>query len=167
MAVTTQYSTQYGGVGDTPSVASIPPSSDVGCKKAYWFDHVQSGAGDATSTVDLVLLPAGKYRILLAESQIEWTAFGAARTLDIGHPAYTNSDGTAVAASLALYDDDVDVSSAGQAAIGSDYVTATLAKKAKGHYIDSLNGVTIRATVAGGTIPDLAELHGYLTIMGA
>ena len=167
MAVTTQYSTQYGGVGDTPSVASLPNSYDVGRKQAYWFDHTQSGAGDATSTVDLVFLPAGKYRILIAESHIEWTAFGASRLLDIGLRAYTNADGTAVVVDDNLYDDDVDVSSAGQAAMGSDYITATLANKAKGHYIDALNGVSLFCTVAGGTIPDAAQLHGYITIMRA
>jgi hypothetical protein len=124
-------------------------------------------AGDIGSTVDLALLPAGDVRLYLTESRIFWSAFGAARILDIGHRAYKaiDFDGSLgvqpVAAAPNLFDDDVDVSAAGNAALGSDFVLAgTIAKTQR---FLSADGVMIFATVAGGTIPAGAILEGFLT----
>jgi len=116
--------------------------------------------GDAGTTIDLAQLPRGPVRLNLTTSRIFWSAFGAARLLDIGHRAYEAADGSIVAAVANLFDDDVDVSAAGNAALGSDFVLANFLAKTQRFL--SAKGVTIFATVAGGTIPAGAIIEGWL-----
>src|SRR5688572_33378586 len=56
------------------------------------------GAGDANSTIALVKIPPGKYTLLGDLCRIRHSAFGSGRTMDVGWDAYTNEDGTPVAA---------------------------------------------------------------------
>jgi hypothetical protein len=65
---------------------------------AAYFTHDQSAAGDATSSVAIVKLPAGRVRLLLGASMVyvNWTT--ASATIDIGWDAYTGFDGVAVVA---------------------------------------------------------------------
>lgn len=124
-------------------------------------DYVHgAAAGDIASTVDLWFVPPGRYWLMLALSALEWTALGTSCILDIGHRAYTDDQGVAVAASAALFDNDIDVAAAGFAALGSDMT----AKAAKKKLFATSSGVVIYATVAGAVIPAAAELHGYLTL---
>ena len=83
MAVTTQNSTEYGNTVATPVVNN--PTSDMhGRLRVAFFTHDQSGAGDATSSVAICKLPAGRVRLLLGSSFIyaNWTT--ASATLDLG-----------------------------------------------------------------------------------
>jgi hypothetical protein len=154
MAVTAQKSTQLTNVDAEPRVFN--ETTDYhGRLRFSHFDFTQDGAGDATSTVDFLKLPSGKLRIFWDLSFWKWDAFGASRVIDIGHTGYTNTDDTDVAADPDAYDNDVDVSSAGEANMGSDVTALTTS-------IDSKDGVLIQATVAGGTIPDTTEITGYL-----
>ena len=97
MAVTTQKSTEYTNATSTP-VTQNPVHDYHGRVRIAYFTHDQDGAGDATSSVALCALPAGKVRVLLASSSayVNWTTGSA--TLDLGWDAYTNTDGTAVSA---------------------------------------------------------------------
>ncbi|WP_414464361.1 hypothetical protein [Hyphomicrobium sp. DY-1] len=156
MAVTNQLSTQKANAAASPKVMN--PAGDEGGKlRIARFNFVQAGAGDATSTVDLVDLPRGRVNIVTALSKVAWSAFGSARTLDIGLRAYTKIDNSVNAEAPAELDDDIDVSSAGTAAPGSD-----LSSKDKIRTVTSQQGVTVFASVAGGTIPDGATLDGYI-----
>lgn len=158
MAVTTESSTQITNGTSLPPVMN-PSYDDHGRVRCKVFTFTQgSAAGDATSTAGLVKLPPGVGRILLNESHIEWSAFGASRVLDIGYTAHTNTDGTAVVEDDNAFDNDIDVSSAGNAALGSDVAAAS----GKMYQFDSKEGITIFATVAGGTIPAGATLTGYV-----
>lgn len=157
MAVTNTNSTQ---VGYEASPVTIVKNCDSNCKtRKKVFNFVQgAAAGDAGSTAVLANLPAGRVRIYPLESRITWSAFGASRLLDVGYAAYTSEDGSAVTVSAAYFDDDIDVSSAGTAAMGSD-----IPDKDKTKYFASKSGVSIYATVAGGTIPAAATIDGYIT----
>ena len=97
MAVTTQKSTEYTNATANPVVQN-PVHDYHGRVRIAYFTHDQDGAGDATSSVALCALPAGKVRVLLASSSayVNWTTGSA--TLDLGWDAYTNTDGDTVAA---------------------------------------------------------------------
>lgn len=155
MGVTAQTSTQ---VTKIDAGLRNYASDYGGVTRCYRFDHVQVGVGTTTSDVELVRLPPGRFKILLFESQIEWTAMGTGETMDIGYRAYTAVDGTPVAVALAAFDDDVDVAAAGHAAFGSDLV----ATSGGVYQVESRDGLTIVASFT--TIQDAAELHGYVLV---
>lgn len=160
-AVTTQDSTQYANQLATPPIKN-PPYDEYGKVRTLYFSHTQVVAGDANSLVNMVKIPPGKYRLLKTDSKFNSSVFGAARTLDIGHLAYTKMDGTAVAAAVDTILDGADVSAAatltcgaGTNALGTDPTIL----------FDSKDGVVIQAKVLGGTIPDAATLKGYFKIV--
>ena len=161
MAVTTQKSPEYAAEKSSPHIQTLEISA-LGLQ-ILQFNFVQSGAGDIASTMSLRRLPGGLIYFFPLLSRITWEAFGAARTLDIGHGAYTGLDLVTVVADDNLFDDDVDVSAAGTAFLGSDYGT-TPANNGGFKEFNSIDGVDIFATVAGGTIPDTTNLTGYLVI---
>lgn len=112
-----------------------------------------STVGDAGSSVNLVKLPHGKIRVLPGLSRIAVSALGASRVMDLGVRAYVASDGkTAVAAILNDFVNDRDVSSATDSTFGTtvkkDYFSAT--------------GLTICATIAGGTLDAAETMEGYV-----
>lgn len=156
MAVTAEKSTQIANVEAVPAV-HMHPDDLHGKMKIIRFNFTQgAAAGDATSTQQLVKLPPGRWRVMLALSRIAHSAFGAARTLDLGWQAYTDKDGVAVAADPNGLDDGVDVSAAGNynpgGTIGGDETKL----------FESSDGVTIEAQCNDGTIPAAATLDGYL-----
>jgi hypothetical protein len=140
MAVTNELSTQAAIAAD-PSVGRITPT-DSGFVRIARFSFTQGAApGDATSTADLVVMPAGRVRVLGALSEIRFSAFGSSRTLDVGHPAAIDLAGDTITADPDAFLDGADVSAAGRAALTGEVLVETRA------------GFTVRATVAGGTIP--------------
>lgn len=139
----------------------VPPvknyGGDVGGEERFYhFKVVPTVLGDAGSDADLIKLPPGRQRLLLRPSIIAWGIFGAARVMDIGYRAYEKLDGTTEAAVLNVFDDDVDVAAAGAAAMGSDYTP-----EPKTFVFTSKTGVTLCATIAGGTWPIGITLEGY------
>lgn len=155
MAVTTEKSTQCANI-DARTLVNV----DENCSKVRIkrFSFTQgAAAGDATSTATLVYLPAGRIRVLADQSRLTWSAFGASRVLDVGYAAYTAEAGTTTSAAPAAFDDDIDVSTAGTANLGSDITSAD-----KTQYFASRNGIVVKAVVAGGTIPVGATLSGYI-----
>lgn len=116
-------------------------------------------AGDANTTCDLCELPPGRVRVLGNLSRVAFTAFGAARVLDIGHRAYKKIDGEAEAEDLDAFDNDLDVSAAGAAALGNNISLDDTFN------ITSMGGVTIACQVTGGTWPLNGELKGYIAYL--
>jgi hypothetical protein len=167
MPVTAETSEQFKDVTD--------PRTNGGVDATYLrdvqyvpFNFVQgAGVGDSPSTADLVYLQRGRYVILPKMSFIQWSAFGASRVLDIGITAHTNEAGAAVAANLVRFDDDVDISAAGSAAMGSDMVIADAAGISLNiGGVTNTDGAIIRATVTGGAgIPAAAVLRGYVALV--
>lgn len=155
MAITTEKSTQIANVEAVPAVHMYPDELH-GKMKIIRFNFTQgAAAGDATSTQQLVKLPPGRWRVMLALSRVAHSIFGAARTLDLGWQAYTGNDGAAVAADPNGLDDGNDVSGAGSfsptGTVGGDET----------YLFESSDGVTIEAQCNDGTIPAAATLDGY------
>lgn len=163
MAVTTQESTEYANAFSTSPAVANPTSSWHGRLRIAYFTCDQSGAGDATSSVALCKLPAGKVRVFLGLSKayVNWTT--ASATLDLGWDAYTNPDGVAVTA-------DPDGLVNGLAVdtvnwydfLGTVGGTATTAATGGTYLFDSQDGVVIRATSQDTAIVDGDDLVGYI-----
>jgi hypothetical protein len=160
MAVTTLKSTQLTTID---AGKKLDAADYAGSLMPLNFDFTQTPVGDAASTVELVRIPPGKYILLGWLSFIAADAFGAARVLDIGWNAYIDgADGTTVvAASAAGINNDIDVSGATNT-VGLGLALAAGLGRRK--LFNSRNGVTIIATVAGGTIPDLTKINGTIMV---
>lgn len=159
MAVTTEKSTQLTNIDATPPVM-LQPHDDHGRMRMKYFSFTQgAAAGDAASFQQLQKLPPGRVRVFPRMSYIAWSAFGAARTLNIGYQAHTDDNGDAVAAAADTLDDGRDVSSAGGDYLGdgTNGVDTIL--------FNSQDGVVIEATNIGGTIPAAATLEGWIAYM--
>ena len=160
MAVTTQKSTEYTNSTANPITTQAQPHEMHGRLRIAFFTHDQDGAGDATSDVALVKLPAGKVRLMssLSRAYCNWTTSSA--TLDLGWDAHTNADGTAVAADPNGLIDGLSVDTAGYFTLEG----ALAAEKATGgtHSFDSKEGVVIRATSHDTAIASGDDLVGYL-----
>lgn len=158
-AVTTTESTQV--ANRSSALVKNAPYDEGGKKRVMYFSFTQgAAAGDANSLATLAVLPQGKIRLLKSDSKFVCSAFGAARTLDIGYLAHTNTAGATVAASQDAILDGADVSAAaavtcgaGTNALGTDNTIA----------FDSISGVTLQAKCLGDTIPAGATLKGYFT----
>ena len=157
MAVTNQKSNEINSAEATPPV--LNPASKKGDLEVHMFSFAQSGIGDIGSTVDLVTLPPGRYTLVGGLSGISFSAFGVARTLDIGFKAYTDGDGNGVAAAANGLDAAISVAAEGSANLAAA-VTGVLSRE-----FNARTSVTIHATVAGGTIPDAATLNGHIGIV--
>lgn len=160
MAVTTEKSTQV------TNMEALPPvrlnTNELGGRiRIARFTFTQgAAAGDATSTMDLTKLPVGKtVTVLKSASRIVVSAFGASRTLDIGHTGYTNLDGTVVAAAADVLMDGQDVSAAAliKMGLGTNAFTAD-----DSFTFNARTAPVIQAVVAGGTIPVGATINGWI-----
>lgn len=161
MTATTQNSTEYGNTVASPPVNNA--TSDVhGRVRVAYFTHDQSGAGDATSSVAIAKLPAGRVRLLLASSSLycNWTTSSA--TLDLGWDAYTAQSGSAVDADPNGLADGVDVDTAGYFTGGTLAALAAVAALGGTYLFTSKDGVVIRATSEDTAIADDDDLVGYL-----
>ena len=156
MAVTTQKSTEYTNATANPVVQNAVHDYHGRVRIAY-FTCDQDGAGDATSAVALCALPAGKVRVLLASSSayVNWTTGSA--TLDLGWDAYTNTDGTSVAADPDGLVNGLDVDTAGYQTFGAG-TTATGGT----HLFESQGGVVLRATSQDQALAAGDDLVGYI-----
>lgn len=108
--------------------------------------------------IDLFKLPPGRKRLLPHASRIKFSAFGAARTLSLGHRAYNKRP--------AGQSGDVEVENA-TVFINAKDVSAALTTP--GAWSDmlkydmySLDEAFVFATLGGGTMPAGATLEGYL-----
>lgn len=115
-----------------------------------------TAVGDTLSTALLCKLPPGRSRVLPWLSRFWGLAFGASRTMDIGHLAYQTRDDSGAALEALNYQAfmaALDVSGAVNAAAFS-----TVWK----YDIYSKTEVQIAARVQGGTWPQTAAINGYL-----
>lgn len=159
MAVTTQNSTEYANEVATPIVKN-PTHISMGRLRIMFFTCLQSGAGDATSSVALGKLPAGRVRLLasLSRAYVNWTTSSA--TLDLGWDAYTDIDGATVAADADGLINGLSVDTVGfqtfEGAIAANLLTG-------GTYLfESQSGVVIRATSQDTAIASGDDLVGYI-----
>jgi len=155
MAVTTEDSTQITRIDAVPSKPVQP--TDHSRLKYLFFDFTQgAAAGDAGSIARLCKLPPGAVRVFCDLSRVYASAMGTNRTMDIGHEAYTEQDGDAVAADPDDLDANVDVSAAVAFNIGGTIGTHET------KVFDSQDGIVITAQVNDGTLPIAATISGYI-----
>lgn len=150
MAVTNETSDEFKNQTANP-VVHIAPTELSGRNRVAFFNFVQSAAaGDANSTIELLKLLVGRFR--MTEIDLKVSAFGSSRVLKIGHRAATALDGfTVIAENLGFFATGIDVSSAVSV---KTYVNKKL---------ETFKGVTIVAQVTGGTIPAAATVEGFIT----
>ena len=165
MAVTTQYGTEYTSALVTKPAVLLPTSTWHGRLRSAFVSHTQSGAGDATSSVALLALPAGTVRLIqpLCYLYVNWTT--ASATLDLGWDAYTGLDGVAVAADPNGITDGLDVETADvygfeelSASIGTGITAATGYTKV----FSSKEGVVLRATSQDQALAGSDSLSGVI-----
>ena len=150
----TTNSTQYAqGVAHPPTL--VDANQWNGKVRYFEFDYTQSGIATIADTMAAIKLPAGKCRLVLPLSRIAFSAGGASSTMDIGWEAYTDSDGSAVAADPNGLDDGVDTSGAGSVN------PAGTVGGAESYLFDSLDGVTITLQINDTAFPDAGTLKGY------
>jgi len=163
MAVTTQNSTQYANTVAVPSVMN-DPSDHHGRMRIMYFSHDQDGAGDATSSVALGKLPAGKVRLFmgLSRAYVNWTTSSA--TIDLGWDAYIDLAGDAVAADPDGLINGISVDTVGYFSLeGASGGTGAPLKATGGTKLfESQGGVLIRATTQDVAIVDGDDLAGYM-----
>lgn len=161
MGVTTQESAQFTDAYTDAPPELNPVSTWNGKVQFAFFSHDQSGAGDATSSVALVKLPAGRVRIILGLSQayVNWTTGSA--TLDLGWDAYTGLDGVAVAADPDGLCDGIDVDTVGLRTFSTGAVAGVVATGYT-KVFTSKEGVTIRATSQDTAIASGDDLVGWI-----
>lgn len=166
MAVLTEYSTQYTNAYVTVPPVNNMPSEDGGVLQIKYFAHAFSATADATSSVALFKLPAGRVRLLLPLSwaYINWTT--GSQTLDLGWDAYTNMSDATVTADPDGLIDGLDVDALGfrlfvgnaTGALNTNFTVAGPEAQGGTYLFESKSGVVIRATtqdqagVSGDTI---------------
>ena len=150
MAVTNENSNLMANVAASPPV--LNDGSVDGTTKIWTFTQ-GAAAGDDLSTARLFVLKANEV-LSTHTMSVAFSAFGAARTLNIGHEAYTVPGSTETAADPNAIADGIDVSAAGRAVV-ADAPTSNL---------DSFGpfnvDIVIVAQVDGGTIPAAATING-------
>lgn len=155
MAVTAQKSDQIDRETARPVTIANPADDHAKLRTAY-FNFAQSGAGDADSTIDLARLPSGRVRVYAGLSRVSHSAFGASRTLDIGHAGYKQPDDTDIAADEDALHADANVATA------SGFTPSGATGDGEMFAYDAAAPVLFKAKVEGGTIPDGATLEGFI-----
>lgn len=127
----------------------------VGMRMQYIvFNHKQTPAGDATSTVELAKLPPGKVTLVGSASHVGHTDIN--NDVDVGHRAYTKPDGSIEAEDVDDLNDAEATANAGSFTLG----------KAVGQWqfktYESKDGVTIFLTKNTGALPNNAEINGVI-----
>lgn len=112
----------------------------------------------ASSTIGLLWLPPGRKRIIPHLSRITTSAFGAGRTLDLGHGSYLRRppDNDAEDADPDAFIDGLDVENA---------VTAQAWSTDLKFDMYSMNEPLLYATVLGDTMPVGATLEGFVAYL--
>jgi hypothetical protein len=168
MAVTTQFGTEYTSVYQTEPPVLLGTQTWHGRLRGAYVSHVQSGAGDATSSAAVWKIPPGTVRLILPMSYlyVAWTT--ASATFDLGWDAYTDLSGSAVAADVDGLIDGISVESSG--VIGFEELTASAGAGAPAttgytKVFSSKDGVVIRASSTDTAIADTDALYGLLVYM--
>ena len=146
-----QNSTQYAlQLSDTAGGQRVS-SRDYG-EHLIYVDHTPSTAMSADDTLNLIRLDTGATRILMPYWYAKRGAFGAGRTLDFGHRAYRQPDGTVVAENLTAFGTAYNVTAAGEGFLSPDLTNPIFTALFNAQ-------VVLTATVRGSTWPSSIALE--------
>ena len=140
-------STEYANNVAVPAVMN-DSCDEHGRVRVNSFTYTQSGAGTAGDTVNLCTLPGGNIRIV--SLTVSTSAFGASRTLKVGHTAYVNLAKATVAANSTAF---LPSTSIATAVVTTTHVTQKLTSR---------EGILVQALIEGGTLPDAATITGTI-----
>jgi hypothetical protein len=135
----------------------------TGQLKIALFEYTHSAtAGAGTGEINLITLPPG--RIIVISRLSVWgvsVAWAAASTNSIGTRAFTQPDGTAVAASSAAF---VSAVAVGAATVTDTVFALPAASTGVGGFtrLNSQSGVVLFSTVAAGNITVGGTLNGHV-----
>lgn len=142
---------------------ATPPTKVDACEwngklRFYRANYAYGAGGGAINDVlRLFKIPAGKVRIILPMCRIAHTAFAGANA-DLGWEAYTQPDGTAVAADPNGLDDGQSINAAGNYApvgtVGGDET----------YEFDSRDGVVITLTVTDAAPGANDAINAYFVV---
>lgn len=134
-----------------------PRSAHSKVRMDYFEAPAITVAGDINTTMDLCYLPPGNVRVLPYLSNVAVSAWGAARTLNIGHRAYSNEDQSPqIAENSSAFAAAIDVSAAAIKPFSTTVLKYDMYSKAS---------IKVFATVLGGTIPVGATLKGLIAYL--
>ena len=151
----TVYSVQKTAWDQTQPSKKIKPSETGGRIRVAYALYEASSLADG-SVIEMFNLPNGA-RVL--EGTLTHDAMGGSTTLSVGHAAYNNVDGTAVA-----LDADEFFAAAASTSITTVAVAATLAL-GRNTVIDAdETGYPVTVTLAGGTGSGPVELQMYYVV---
>ncbi len=151
----TNNSVEYAKIYATEPAELVDANEWAGRLRIQRFTYTQSGAGTVGETLAAVKLPAGKVRVLLPLSYIHTSGLGTSGTIDVGWEAYTDRDGTAVAADPNGLKDGIDAASA-----GADVPTGTVGTD-ETYEFDSRDGVVITLQFNDNPLDDTDTVKGY------
>ncbi len=119
-----------------------------------------AAAGASGDILNLRFLPPGRFVVYPRLSYLQCDALGAARVVDIGTAAYTDESGTTVVAAASAYDTAISVATALNLQLGASVAAGT-----GGVFeYNSKSGITIQATITGGTIPVSTKFNGFIMV---
>jgi len=145
----TIYQNQVDGDGTKNVTADV-----TGKMRIARFSYTHA-AGAGVGEINLVKLPPGKTRVLTDLCRLVTTQFASNADLHIGHRAYTNLAGTAVAEDDDVFGANID---AGGGAIDAAFTLPAGGIKE----FDSRGEVGIYAMVDTGNIEDDDTINGYI-----
>jgi len=154
--LTTFYSSEITDINQTVPPAPLQTVQSHGRLRIATVTYAQVANGSAGDLLQMCKLPAGRVTVLGKLCNLYHNLTTASMTLDIGWAAYTDFDGTAVAADPDGLDDGVDVDTAGQINIGS-----VLAAVGQIKTFESQEGVILTATFVTDVVAN-DVLKGYV-----
>ena len=135
----TVYSAQRTNTRATPAVMN--KANEMGGRVRVAHGTYEASSLASGDVIEMFTLPDGAR---LLEGSLAYDALGASTTLSVGHAAYNNADGTAVAAAAAAYK-----AAASSATAGKVDILATLALGSGSELDANEDGVIVTVTMGG------------------
>ena len=145
-------SIQYANTQSTPSV-KLDTNELTGRVRVAFAEYEASAE---QSTINMFVLPNGAR---IVRSRLAHDAMGGSTTISVGHAAYVNADGTAVALDV----DEYLAATASTGAVGHD-VANTIALGENSVVDANEDGLLVTATIAGGNGTGTVQLSMFYVL---
>ena len=145
-------SIQYAKIASVPSV-KVKTNELVGRVRVAFAEYEASAE---QSTINMFVLPNGAR---IVRSRLAHDAMGGSTTISVGHAAYVNSDGDAVALDV----DEYLAATASTGAVGHD-VANTIALGENSVVDANEDGLLVTATIAGGNGTGTVQLSMFYVL---
>jgi hypothetical protein len=155
----TQFTTEYSKDLDPRTAGALSVYQGMAPLFAYRFS-LTAAAGIDGEVINLRFLPPGRFTVYPRLSYLQIDALGASRVMAVGTAAYTDEAGNAVGAAASAWDSAISVASAVNLQLGASVAAGT-----GGVFeYNSRSGITIQATITGGTVPVSSKINGFIML---